>query len=137
MSTETAPRPLTEPSPQEAADSMMLGVQFARADAVTAVSNRRISSGAGSIRAQLELLEYIRRARPVVVEPEGERTALHLAWRLVLATALAITVLTTGVTLTVAALSGASLRPAPLLALSVLLAGVVLTATLMAALRTG
>lgn len=137
MPTETVPQSLTEPSPQEAADSVMLGVQFARADAVTAVSNRHISSAAGSIRAQLDLLEYMRRARPVLIQPERERTALHLIWRLVLATALAITVLTIGLTLTVASLGGASLHPAPLLALSVLFAGIVLTATLVAALRVG
>lgn len=137
MSTHTSSATLTEIGPAESVDEIELGAQFGRANAVTAVSNRSISSAAASIRAQVELLEYMRRKGSVLVEPERVRHAVHLVWRLMLATSFAVVTATVGAVLTVAVFVGGSLSPNPFVALSVLFAGIVLTVTLAAAVRSG
>lgn len=122
-------------TPVETIDSADLGAQFSRANAVVALSNRTLSPSVASLRAQVELLEHMRVSGATLVEPEEATKAIHLVWRLMLATSLAVATLTAGLVLTVAASLGGSLNPSPLIALSVLLGGAVLTLTVVAAVR--
>lgn len=100
----------------------------------TAIDQGRVDF-ARDIRGQLELLRYMRNKRTFVMEAPEVRQEMHLVWKLMIATAIAVTVTVIGAFLTVVAMLDRPLDPDPFVALLLLLSGSVLTATVVAIVR--